>query len=328
MKTPQQENAQKPSATEIDLRAADWLQRRAFWNWGQDEQASLDLWLAESRAHRVAYWRQNAVWDSAQRLIALRSSAPRQDHPVTENRKPFIFRAVAVAVVAMGAAVSFYLLRTHENQTVYATKVGGRQTVTLADGSQIELNTDTVLRLRTNADNRLAILEKGEAFFSVKHNATHPFVVDAAGHRVTDLGTKFSIRNTPDRLEVSLIEGRARFESANKLANMPPAVLSPGDVVIATARTTTITKKPGRDLINDLGWRHGMLTFYRVTVADAASEFNRYNERKIVVADKAAASELIDGTFPTTDVDLFGRIARSVLGLQVKNEDGEIVISR
>jgi transmembrane sensor len=326
---PQQENAQKSSATEIDLRAADWLQRQTFWNWGQDEQASLDAWLAESRAHSVAYWRQRAVWDNAQRLIALRSSGTQQNRPIAENRKPLLFKASALAIVltVMGLAGSLYLLRAHGIETVYATRIGGHRTVTFADGSRIELNTDTVLRLRVNAGSRLAVLEKGEAFFDIKHSAAHPFVVDAADRRITDLGTKFSVRNTPDRLEVSLIEGRARFESAEK-SNSASAVLSPGDVVIATARAITIAKKPQQELVNELGWRRGRLTFYRATLADAANEFNRYNERKIIVADKAAASELIDGTFPTRDVDLFGRIARSVLGLQVKNEGGEIIISR
>lgn len=330
MKTPHQESAQKLSATEIDLCAADWLQRQTFWNWGQDEQTGLDRWLAESRAHRVAYWRQKAVWDNAQRLIALRASVQGRDRPINENKKPIIFRVAvaAVAAAALGIAGLFYLLRVDGNETVYATKIGGHQTVVLADGSQIELNTETVLRTWADGNVRLANLEKGEAFFNIRHNAAHPFVVEAADHRVTDLGTKFSIRNTPDRFEVSLIEGRARFESADKSASTGPTVLSPGDVVIATAQTTTIVRKSEGELVSELGWRHGMLTFYRATVADAANEFNRYNERKIVVADKGAAAELIDGTFPANDVDLFGRIARSVLGLQVKNEGGEIVISR
>ncbi len=330
MKTPQHGSAQKSSATEIDLRAADWLQRHTLWNWGEREQAHLDDWLAESRAHKIAYWRQKAVWDSAQRLIALRPSVPQQDGSSFEKQRGFLFRAIALAIVlaVMGVAGSLYLLRVHANETVYATRIGGHQTVALADGSQIELNTDTVLRLRTNGGGRLATLEKGEAFFNIRHSAAHPFAVDAAGRRITDLGTKFSVRNTPDRLEVALIEGRARFESTDKSVKTPSTVLSPGDVVIATARATTVAKRPKAELVSELGWRHGMLTFYRATVADAASEFNRYNERKIVVADKAAASELIDGTFPTKDVDLFGRIARSVLGLQVKNEGGEIVISR
>ena len=329
MKTPLQDGAQSRGANELDLCAADWLQRQTFWNWGADEQAALDAWLAQSRAHRIAYWRQKAVWDNTERLVALRSPVSARDERIADGKSQ-IFRiaAAAIAVGVLGVSGLLYLQHAYTKETVYATRVGGRQTVALADGSRIELNTDTVLRVRSDAHGRLATLENGEAFFRIKHDAAHPFVVNVADHRVTDLGTEFSIRNTPDRLEVALIEGRARFESTNKSLTAQATVLTPGDVVVATAQATTIAKKPEKELKNELGWRHGMLTFYRATLSDAANEFNRYNDRKIVVADRAAAAELIDGTFPTNDVDLFGRVAHAVLGLQVKNESSEIVISR
>ena len=329
MKTPLQDGAQSHGANELDLCAADWLQRQTFWNWGVDEQAALDAWLAQSRAHRIAYWRQKAVWDNTERLVALRSPASPRGRRAAAG-KPQIFRiaAAAIAIGVLGFAGLLYLQRAKTKETVYATRVGGRQMVALADGSRIELNTDTVLRMRSEARGRFATLEKGEAFFHIKHDAAHPFVVNVADHRVTDLGTEFSIRNTPDRLEVTLIEGRARFESTNKSLSAQTTVLTPGDVVVATMQATTVAKRPEKELKSELGWRHGMLTFYRATLSDAANEFNRYNERKIVVADRAAAAELIDGTFPTNDVDLFGRVAHAVLGLQVKNESREIVISR
>ena len=46
-----------------------------------------------------------------------------------------------------------------------------------ADGSRIELNTNTVLRARMTTDQRIVWLEKGEAYFRIKHDSTHPFIV-------------------------------------------------------------------------------------------------------------------------------------------------------
>ncbi len=315
-------------ATEIDLLAADWLQRRNFWDWGVEDEASLDVWLSQSRKHRVAYWRQKAVWENAQRLVALRPLAPARSPGAAPHFVfPLVFKVAAavIAIIAVGVGTFTYLRAPAYREAVYATPVGGRETITLFDGSQIELNTDTVLRVRKSATERTAVLEKGEAFFDIKHDADRPFSVTAAGHRVVDLGTKFVMRNMPDRLEVSLIEGRASFGAT---AAVNPKVMKPGDVVVATTRMTKVFRKTTAELSTELGWRRGLLTFYRATLADAATEMNRYNERKITIADAVAGRELIDGTFPSNDVDLFGRVAHSVLGLHVADKGDGIVISR
>lgn len=319
---------QAESASEIDLQAADWLQRRSFWKWNKEDEAALDAWLNETRAHRIAYWRQKAVWDNAQRLVALRPlTSPRPSAPVVRSNRPLVFKIAAAAVVicAVGASGVAYLQTPDYREAVYATPVGGRETITLFDGSQIELNTDTTLRVRRSRTERLVVLEKGEAYFNIKHDALRPFSVIAAGRRVVDLGTKFVVRNMPERLEVSLLEGSASFEAA---IGTKPTVLSPGDVMVATAQSTKLTRKTDSELGVELGWRRGLLTFYRATLADAAAEMNRYNERKISIADNGAARELIDGTFPANDVDLFGRMAHSVLGLRVRDRGDGIVISR
>jgi len=321
---------QKQSATEIDLCAADWLQRQSFWAWGAEDQAALEAWLAEARAHRIAYWRQKAVWENAQRLTALCTSMSRPEHRGSaKNSRPLLLRIAAAAIVASAVGASYYQFSGagSGNEKTFTTLVGGRETVTLADGSQIELNTNTVLRVRADKAMRLVTLEQGEAFFDIKHNATRPFVVTAAGHRVTDLGTKFAVKDAPDRLEVTLFQGKARLESTDKLSPPNTTILSPGEVAIATPQSVTVIKKPQKELADQLGWRRGMLTFYRATLADAAHEFNRYNTRKIVVVDNAAEAELIDGTFPVNNVDLFARFAHAVLGAHVENKSNDIVIS-
>jgi len=328
---PTPQTGQNSNATEIDLCAADWLQRQSFWTWGAEEQAALDAWLAEARAHRIAYWRQKAVWENAQRLKALRTPLARPGHlNAAKVPKPHVLRiAAAVLIAAVCTATAYqYVQSRSRNEKVYVTSIGGREIVTLPDGSRIELNTNTALHVRVSKDVRMATLEKGEAYFDIRHDATHPFVVDVAGHRITDLGTKFTVRDAADRLEVTLLQGKARLEATAKSSPANSAILSPGEVAIATSQSVTVIRKQKKELDSVLGWRRGVLTFYRATLADAAREFNRYNTRKIVVVDNAAEAELIDGTFPVNDVDLFGRVAHSVLGAHVQNKGNDIVISR
>ena len=102
---------------------------------------------------------------------------------------------------------------SHETYTIYATDIGGRKILSLSDGSKIELNTDTSLRIAKGSGGRRVWLDKGEAYFEINHNAAWPFIVTAGTHRVTDLGTKFTMHETGNWLEVALLEGSARLQS-------------------------------------------------------------------------------------------------------------------
>jgi transmembrane sensor len=237
----------------------------------------------------------------------------------------------AVSLIAVtGIAAASYLLRAKD--VTYATAVGGHRIVMLADGSKIELDTDTILRTAISSDRRIAWLDKGEAFFQIVHDASRPFIVIAGNRRVTDLGTAFMIRRDTARLEVAVVDGRVWFDAADGRATnngrAQSVLLVQGDAAVATAGALSLTKKPPQQLLSELGWRRGVLVFNNTPLADAAAEFNRYNREQLVVADPAAGRMMIGATFRTSDVELFSRVTRTVLGLHVEKRGQEIVISR
>lgn len=317
-----------PNAGEIEAAAAQWLERCDGEGWNAAQQNDLDVWLATSPRHRAAYWRLKAAWLQAERLPALKPSmADRSTAPQRERRlRPFVFRiAAAAAIIAMAgtaAAVHFAPPSTR----LYATAIGERKTLTLADGSKIELNTDTSLRVAIG-NPRKVWLDRGEAFFQIKHDDTHPFLVIAGNHRVVDLGTKFLVRQDAARIEVALVEGSARLESTAPRAPTP-AILKPGDVAYATAEKISVVKQPERAITNALGWRHGVVIFDRTTLADAAAELNRYNTKQIVILDPAAARLTIHGRFPSNDTTAIVNVAQDVFGLRVETNGNDILISR
>ncbi len=319
----QPRQAAPESAKDVRAQAAEWIGKRDGENWGAQDQAALDAWLATSPAHTIAFLRAEAAWGRADLLGDLR-------HPVRDARAPRfsavlkIAAAFAVVAVLGAAGASAYLW---PRDRTYATPIGGRETVSFADGSRIELNTNTVLRTRMTTDQRIVWLEKGEAFFQVKHDSVHPFVVVVGNRRITDLGTKFLVRRDTAKLEVAVAQGRVWFDAADKSTPSQSALLSPGDVATATATRVSVTRKSAQSIATELSWRRGMLVFKHTTLAAAAAEFNRYNRQKLVVADAAVAGRTIGGTFPTSDVELFSRVVRDVLGLSVENNGNEIVIS-
>jgi transmembrane sensor len=183
------------------------------------------------------------------------------------------------------------------------------------------------LRIATGTEDRRVTLEKGEAYFDVVHNASHPFTVLSEGHRIIDLGTKFLVKSDPGSLKVSLVEGLARIEFVNEPVKAAANVLRPGDVAIATADSISVSHAPARQLNDELAWRRGALIFRDTTLAEAVAEFNRYNSQKIVIADADAARRRIGGTFTTSGVERFAEVVRIALGLEVRKRENEIFIS-
>jgi len=318
--------AQTP--VEIEDAAASWLERKNFAQWREADQAELEEWLAASWSHRVAFWRLETAWSRAERLTALRNPARTKIEPAKKAGPSLLLRAASAMLIAAIAGVWGYTQFERPNDTRYATGLGERKTLQLADGSRIELNTATTLRVSRGSDHRTVWLDKGEAYFDIKHNAANPFTVFAAGHRISDLGTKFSVRSDANRLKVSLVEGLARIDDANGASKAASAILSPGDVALATATSLKVVKKPEQELRDQLGWRRGLLVFVHATLADVAAEFNRYNETKIVIADPAVAQRRIGATFPSQDLEDFAVLARTSLRLHVEQRDGNIIISR
>lgn len=312
-----------PGAKTINIEAAGWIERRDRPDWSDADQAQFDNWLGQSTAHFIAYHRMQDTWERSEKLIVLRSQTAWQPED-GRSRAPLVFKAIGT-VVALAILVAGAIFFNLPGERTYATAVGERQTVKFSDGSRIELNTDTVMRVAQN--DRDVTLERGEAFFQVRHNAEHPFAVVVGNRRVTDLGTKFNIRKESDRVEVALVEGRARVDLLDAAA-APPTVLTPGDVMVATAVSTSLTKRSVASIADALGWRRDVIVFDHTSLADAVAEINRYNPKKIVIVDSDAAKIKIGGTFPVNGTMQLAEIARDLLKLRVDVRADEIVISR
>ncbi len=287
-----------PDSEAISARAAAWIVEKNTGDWSEADEAAHEAWLEESPAHRIAHWKLEQAWERTQRLVALKPSRRGARLAAVSRRIwPVLLRgAAALALVCAGAAATLYFSRPPREQA-YATTIGGHETLALDDGSRIELNTDTAIRIAMSGKTRRIWLDKGEAYFDVHHDAARPFMVMAGNARVVDLGTKFTVRREEKRLNVSLIEGRAELNNGEIGANARSAVLKPGDVAVATKDTLAVTRKANETLKAALGWRRGVLVFDDTELVSAAREFNRYNRKKVILADAHAAHLRIGAPF-------------------------------
>jgi transmembrane sensor len=316
-------------ARAIKLQAAAWLERQDHADWNDKDQTELDLWLAESTENYLFYHRVASAWDRSRRLIALRRPEEKAAVKTNRNRRRPLLRValVASAVLAVLVAGIEFLASSSQTRT-FVTPIGGHEIVTLGDGSVVELNTDTTIRTEIGPNYRMASIEKGEAFFKIAHDVSHPFTITANNNKITVLGTQFSVRNEPNRVEVRLVEGKVWFTSGEGDGLPKSALMASGDVLIATASVLSVAKRAPIELTNDLGWRRGLLVFHHSSLANAVREYNRYNDHKLIIANAEVEKLTVTGSLPAHDTREFLTIAQKFFGLHVQKVGDETVISR
>jgi len=224
----------------------------------------------------------------------------------------------------------------------YATPIGAITSVALSDGSNMTLNTATEVHVDLTARERDVDLTHGEAFFQVAKDVKRPFVVNAGRKRVIAVGTQFSVRRDGDDVEVIVTEGTVRMEErrAPEVSTTPQSPLDPSapnsaDIVLLSAGTVARAGDAGvlvqREAVSatqdHLSWRTGTLTFRDQTLGEAVAEFNRYNERQIVIRDPAVAQLRIEGNFRATNVDAFVRLLESGFRVRASTDENQILLT-
>jgi len=315
-------------ATAISAQAGEWLvAKSSAADWSDGDQKKLDAWLAQSPAHRLAYWRLESAWQSAGRLSVLRQPMRQQNNRLMPRSTRWFSRIAAVfGVLAIAGAGSAYFLRTPAERS-YSTALGEHKTLTLNDGSTIELTTNTTVRVALGRS-RHVWLDRGEAFFRVVHDSAHPFVIQSAGQRIIDLGTEFSVRHTGDAVNVSVLTGKVLVESAGADPHYEPVTLTSGEMAIASAQSIRRVTTSQAQIKQALSWRNNLLVFDDTPLSEVAAQFNRYNKTQLVIADARIANLKVGGSFPTTGVESFVRVAQHILKLHVDQSGDRTVLTR
>ena len=332
----------------IEAAAAAWVARRdAGGRWTPEQERALRAWLDESTAHRVAWVRMKATLDRAKAvgpLIAQRRADAERARDVAEaacttapaasagrvagSRRRVIAGWAMAAGIALGVGLTLLAQVQGRRGDKYATEVGARESVTLADGSQVTLNTHTRGRAVVTSQERRFWLDEGEAYFEIAHDPLRPFVVLAGRDRVTVLGTKFSVRHEDGRTEVTVVEGKVKLERGSSGAGpIAPVVMTRNESAVATAGNVLVIERSEQQVRDELGWREGRLAFDGATLGEVAAEFNRYNERQLVVEGEAADIRL-GGTFDAHNLEGFARLVHDSFGLQVASDGDRIVVSK
>jgi transmembrane sensor len=202
----------------------------------------------------------------------------------------------------------------------YATTVAGYELARLDDGSTLELNAASAVRVRFTPAERRVTLDAGEAHFAVTHDAARPFVVNAGGVSVRAVGTAFNVRYSSDGVEITVIEGRVRVGqggSDSSATSGAPLVAAGERLVIPRQAPAPVVEKVSPAALRQaLAWQSRLVEFADAPLSEIVARFNARNRIQLILADAELGTRRIGGTFALDEAEAFVRLLE---------RDGEIV---
>lgn len=347
-----------------------------------------DAWLRKSPEHVRAFLEVSGTWediaqhDSARMvsaaahiararaedtLIPLGAKQIRNSTRPSERLRGFSARkrtafALAASIVLILVAVGF---RTYRDRGIYTTAVGEERTMPLSDGSVIELNADSRIRVSFFKNRREVDLLRGEALFKVVHDASRPFIVRSGTAIIHDLGTEFDVYRKTTGTTVTVIEGRVAVGSSAALPLRPSG--GPSGTSGSTASTERSSSNRSRESSGLLGsglvaarneevlvtageqvtvlhqailqpinvnvasataWTQRQLVFDSVPLSQVVRTFNRYNTRPLIIDDAQLKDFRVIGVFSSTDPSSLIRFLSAQAGISVVESADEVRITR
>jgi transmembrane sensor len=267
--------------------AIDWWLRHDEGSLSRKEQADFAAWLAQDEANAAAFQKISGV----RGLIATRLPGAR---PRRKSRRYLKKAAATMGVGTVALMLSFedigILL-----QADHYTGVGQTKTVTLEDGSRIELDARSALAVHYRDSERRLTLLSGDAWFDVAPNPARPFVVEAAGETVTALGTAFGVAIVKAGAHVTVGQHRVAIDSGGR-----KVIVEEGQQSVFNKNEPAQPPEPV-DVERETAWRRGRLIFENRPLGEVIEALGRYHRGYVHIANPALRSRRVSGVFRAVD---------------------------
>lgn len=242
----------------------------------------------------------------------------------------------AAASIALLLTTTVWLVRDGERFGLpqdFETGHGEQRSWRLPDGSAVNLNSDSEVTVRYDAQERVVNVKRGQALFQVAHEERRRFRVIAGDAQVIAVGTQFDVFRRADATVVTVVDGKvAVFDGtapATSLAVIPADALRIGageqvrlggdlkspEVLVANIRET-------------VAWVQRQIVFEQRPLYEVTEEFNRYGPVPIEINSDDLRSLPITGVFNAYDTESFLVFLGRLEGVSVSSTNGKIEVSR
>lgn len=311
------------------------------------QRKQIDAWLA-STANEELYYKWLEEWENThpeyqpqsdvllKNYVSFLYTNPRFSQPkIADNQKRHFFTRQGWVSGMIAASVVFLLgagLWWFSNDIyfkTYQTAYGEVKSFVLADGSQVTLNANSLLRVPRwgfGNDSREVFLN-GEANFSVTHTPHHQkFVVKTDKHfEVVVLGTEFSVFSRKRGAKVVLNKGKVlvNYKEGNTAKKI---MMKPGELVSFDkqnqASIKTITQPQNFSI-----WQEKRFVFEETMLSDVAQMLEETYGLKVTIDTPELANRKLMGSFRADNVDELLHTISELLDINVVRQEDQVQLS-
>lgn len=259
--------------------------------------------------------------------------SPPPPAPARQEKKRWLKPAPLFAGIAASAvlAVGLSLWLSWSGQMI-ETERGERREVALSDGSVLQVDPETRMRVKMQDARRVVFLDHGRALFRVAKDPERPFLVHANGAVARAVGTSFAVETQMQDVIVTVSEGKVAVSvppppgSKNVEPELAAMLIADQQLTVGGAGASASVRKV--DSERELAWASGRLVFEHTPLPRVLAEFNRYNRVQMRVEDPRLAERRISGSFNASDPDSFLDFMQTVANVAVVRDDARnLVIS-
>ncbi|PCI54621.1 MAG: hypothetical protein COB36_09700 [Alphaproteobacteria bacterium] len=304
----------------LQKQASDWLVLMESSDCKNSDRKNFQKWLAEKPRHREIYDEISSISHNVDILSGVYKAVPEalpdelnqliqsRGNPDKNTKIPFLKKITAIAAVLLVSFIAFTggnsLMRLGDNH--FVTDYDGTRLITLADGSEIQLNTDTDIVVTYTDTQRHITLNKGEAYFTVAKDNNRPFVVATQQGNVRAVGTAFNINQRTAIVDVTVLEGIVEIQpqkSPSGQADLTQNKLIFGQRIRLDSVSNAIQAMDEESLRKTTAWKNDTLYFDGMKLSEIVAELNHYTSSKIIIVDASVGNIEGGGIFNTKQVD-------------------------
>jgi transmembrane sensor len=248
--------------------------------------------------------------------------------------------ATLAAGFLLAAAGGWAWLQGRTGWRSFETATGEQRTFELEDGSVVYLNTHSRVAVHLAGERRDIRLLRGEALFSVHHDASRPFRVYTDDAVVLAVGTQFDVYRQEDGTVVAVLEGRVNLTPAAPAPGQAPgppassrqpakAIFSRSLSASEEARVShagSVSIREVSNVTDRVAWRERRLIFREQTLEQIVNEFNRYRAAPIRLEGSGVMDRIYTGVFDADDADSLVQVLARDPALTVDRSGNGIVI--
>lgn len=308
--------------------AAEWAVKVDAGPLEPGEQAALEAWLAVASRHAGALARARAALEFAgpERLAPARTGLNDRFtrlFSIPTRRQIAGAAGLAAASLTIAAGLGFWFF----NQSRYATRIGETKVVPLADGSVVTLNTESEIAVDYTRDERQVRLVQGEALFDVAKDKGRPFYVLAGDTQVRAVGTSFTVKMLPGQpVQVLVREGVVEVKHLGQ-PDVPVRLPENTKGIAANGAPIVVVNISPSGVTRALAWRMGRISFEGESLKDAAAEFARYSNIRIVIDAPDVENQTVAGLFTSNDPIGFAKAVSASFGLHITVTENTVRLS-